>query len=572
MSKLKTKMLDIDLDIVEDSEGRALMRDGEDQSFAGVKTFNAPPHSEMHKPEAENTAVTKAMLKNVTRCMNTLFTEELVVSTEDLANGYIKLSKEIPKDKETSLEITYFDGAGTMINGVDFGVESDRIILTGYLIEDNLYVGDKIEVRYMICDDQVTTLENVKKIIYAPELGEAGRFVAFADRCIYWSEDGVEWIKGVEILSDDEWASFNSADYSPTLRRFVASYGDSFLISDDGKTWTQVDGEPGTVIWAGKLGAFYCFAWNENVYRSTDGQNWSKIAENSGLDTLNNIQIAWNEARGKFFCLRRHEYADEWGYTSWSGVSFEYSSNGIDWTDIGKYEKQGDIYKNGWSCDVYFNPSPYVMCISPTRILARSECYHDDEERYEDIRLFSVSKDDGATWTLYAEYIESWGHNTGAGGFTNHYPEIVPFAYISELDIFLGTGLYQNIDGGNNVPFAMAFSKDGETWNGTNDLSMSQVFCYAPDRDTMLFARGSIIEVVTDFSSVIRGSVLWRHIPLRKLEFELDPPAPDPGTSGGGSGGSGGYGGNDKPIEDLGPYTRGINLGNPSAGDPNIGI
>ena len=104
MAKVSGKMLDIDLDVVVDASGHQLMREGA-QTFGGVKTFNAPPHSEMSKAETLNTAVTKAMLMNATRCVNHFFEEILTVEAADIANGYLALSKEIPTGKESSLEI-----------------------------------------------------------------------------------------------------------------------------------------------------------------------------------------------------------------------------------------------------------------------------------------------------------------------------------------------------------------------------------------------------------------------------------------------------------------------------------
>lgn len=235
MAKLDGRMLDIDLDVVVDANGHQLIRDGE-QSFGGVKTFDAPPLSLMSKAEVNNTAVTKAMLQNATRCVNTIFNEVLTVTETDISNGYVALSKEIPSGKESSLEIVSYEGAGPLVCGVDFGAETKKLILTGYDLERVVTAGDELEVQYMICDDVIVTLESVEKIMYAPELGENGLFVAFGSGAIYYSEDGVDWTKAVEVDG-----GLNSADYSPELRRFVASYGSGYLVSDDGKEWTKYE-------------------------------------------------------------------------------------------------------------------------------------------------------------------------------------------------------------------------------------------------------------------------------------------------------------------------------------------
>ena len=174
MAKLNGRMLDIDLDVVVDANGHQLIRAGA-QTFAGVKTFSAPPRSQMSRSEADNAAVTKAMLLNATRCVNELFEETLSVTEEDVANGYVMLSKVIPAGRESSLDVLWLEGAGPMVCGVDFGAGTDRLAWQGYPLGHRIQAGDVLDVRYMTCGEEVVTLPGIQEIVYSPELG---RFVA----------------------------------------------------------------------------------------------------------------------------------------------------------------------------------------------------------------------------------------------------------------------------------------------------------------------------------------------------------------------------------------------------------
>ena len=367
MSKVKQKLLDIDLDIVEESNGHQLIREG-NQTFAGVKTFNKPAHSQMSKPETENTAVNKVMFKNVTRCINTWFEESLTVTEDDITDGYIMLSKDIPPGKESSLEIVSLEGAGPMAYGVHFGAETDRLVLTGYEIERRISPGDQIMVRYAICGEALVMLNGIQDIVYSPELG---RFVCTCSNSnvaeIYWSDDGREWTKAFEKEHDkklDYGFGSGSIDilgltWNASQSQFTANCYDYDnesisplthrwgLTSSDGKTWAEHEGEEFWVtgfVWCNG----YCYRTSrytgefadENepfeLYRSKDGVDWEFMMEFEEDSEVHEV----------LGYIASNVYSPESGL--YIGVKYEriaVSRDGTNWTE---FKPDVQFYIAGW--------------------------------------------------------------------------------------------------------------------------------------------------------------------------------------------------------------------------------
>lgn len=125
MAKTRKKMLDIGsaseqvgLNIVEDSGTRQLLRGGK-QVIKGAKTL-AVPALATNCPILDDSAISKKALTEYTRCIAEEVRETLTVTAQDMANGYISLSRDIPPVEVGSFEILHYEGAAALAAGQDF--------------------------------------------------------------------------------------------------------------------------------------------------------------------------------------------------------------------------------------------------------------------------------------------------------------------------------------------------------------------------------------------------------------------------------------------------------------------
>lgn len=514
MAKVSGRLLDIDLDVVADSEGHQLMREG-NQTFGGVKTFNAPPHSQMSKPEADNTAVTKAMLMNATRCVNHFFEETLTVEVADIANGYLALSKEIPTGKESSLEIVNYEGAGPLVYGVDYGAETDRMVLTGYALVQDIQVDDELEVRYMVCGPEVAIISGkVIDILYAAELE---RFVlVYEDGAIYWSDDGRNWTEA----EAEKIGLSHSRLWVPSLGKFMFycySEGGYILTSSDGKTWAkqEINIDLNSVCWAEELGKFVAVNIEHadgNILTSVDGVNWTAVYAFGHDTSFKGARVIWNATNRCFFMVayqhdEGRDYSDNEFYASRDGVRWSYFS----------------AYRDGM-----FN---YIDKPSAKFFVANSYYIYDEEhEDYVLEKYLSVSKN-GFDWLQYKIELDVGIHNMWCDG----------------PDVTLGHSLDN-----------LAFSKDGVSWWMLSDIQSGDVYGWAKERDMLLKGTWedgyTVIDVIEDFTSFLRSAPATQ-IGAKKIGTLTFTEVP---TGSGGSGNSGDIGGSgDVGIELPEPNDRG---------------
>lgn len=527
MSKVKQKLLDIDLDIVEESNGHQLIREGE-QTFGGVKTFNASPHSLMSKAEAENTAVTKAMLKNATRCVNEIFEETLTVTATDIENGYILLSKEIPTGKESSLDASIV-GAGPLVCGVDYGAETDRLVLTGYELGLVVTVGDEIKVRYMICASEVVTLDGIRYIVYSPKLG---RFVAVCDNGMFWSDDGREWTKGAD-LTCEEYEKFDLY-WVVELGRFVAFkdvYDDSshgintIVYSDDGKEWQTTSSGAELLRGSGLSRVKVSEDGAEGYYFiSQNGISWMTVSTypeetyDSEGDFCEVHFLFWDKKDQRFVCNMLH-LSHHSG--SWSKQNLYTSEDGENWTYIGTPDVNTEQYAVG-----------YMDEVSGHKFLK----LHFQEEYIE-------GPNKGEYWiAVPASGIKKWRMYKLTSHNAEEYSEkdIGIDMYLSGLNIFLGQYEYKR-----------AISPNGVHWWSVPSLTLKSGLCWAENKDMMLMYEGNEIEVHENFSSDIMRTQKTRITDgsyMGILEFVDDSSGDTPGDTPGG-GGTGGYGDDDEPMD-----------------------
>lgn len=259
MAKVRKKLLDIGpapdqvgLNVLLDRNGHQLIRGG-DQTFGGAKTFAVPPRVENAEFLTNDTAITKRMLLEYTRCVGEVFEEVLTVTDQDLANGYIKLSKDIAPGQADSLEIVYYEGAAALTVGLDFGyvTEGDKPVnklkWDGYTLgrPGRVVVGQEIHVRYNTCRP-------------APESHYTGRIV---------------WLE--RAMPPGEW---NDVCWSSGRGLFCA-VGRKFATSPDGETWTEHETPWGmgaaSICWSQDLGLF-CAVGGSRIYVSPDGKNWTQ--------------------------------------------------------------------------------------------------------------------------------------------------------------------------------------------------------------------------------------------------------------------------------------------------------
>jgi hypothetical protein len=159
---LGTEAEQIGTNKVIDSPSRFLIDNGGAQTFAGAKTFDTPAHGSID-PVVDNDLVPKVSLLNDTRELGRLFEETLTVGIEDLANGYISLTKAVAPGQEASLKILYYEGASAMTLGLDFTLAVDdvgdlrRLKWQGYPlgIPGCVVLGQEILVRYMYVPPEV---------------------------------------------------------------------------------------------------------------------------------------------------------------------------------------------------------------------------------------------------------------------------------------------------------------------------------------------------------------------------------------------------------------------------------
>lgn len=259
MAKVRKKLLDIGpapdqvgLNVLLDRNGHQLIRGG-DQTFGGAKTFAVPPRVENAEFLTNDTAITKRMLLEYTRCVGEVFEEVLTVTDQDLANGYIKLSKDIAPGQADSLEIVYYEGAAALTVGLDFGyvTEGDKPVnklkWDGYTLGQpgRVVVGQEIHVRYNTCRP-------------GPESHYTGRIV---------------WLE--RAMPPGEW---NDVCWSSGRGLFCA-VGRKFATSPDGETWTEHETPWGmgaaSICWSQDLGLF-CAVGGSRIYVSPDGKNWTQ--------------------------------------------------------------------------------------------------------------------------------------------------------------------------------------------------------------------------------------------------------------------------------------------------------
>ena len=136
------------------------------QSFGGKKTFNAPPKT-MAAPIAPDDAVPKFGLEQYTRCVANPITETLTLTADDIASGYVLLSKNIAPGQAESLEVLDFPGAVGLALGKDYtAVEPAKMVFTGYNLGNPgmLLVGQEITVKYNTCRERVSRDEDFPAI------------------------------------------------------------------------------------------------------------------------------------------------------------------------------------------------------------------------------------------------------------------------------------------------------------------------------------------------------------------------------------------------------------------------
>lgn len=385
MARVRKKLLDIGpspdqvgLNVLLDRNGHQLIRGG-DQTFGGAKTFAVPPRVENAEFLTNDTAITKRMLLEYTRCVGEVFEEVLTVTDQDLANGYIKLSKNIAPGQADSLEIVYYEGAAALTVGLDFGYVTDgdkpvnKLKWDGYTLGQpgRVVVGQEIHVRYNTCRP-------------GPESHYTGRIV---------------WLE--RAMPPGEW---NDVCWSSGRGLFCAvpRGGTKVATSPDGETWTEHEipfrmNNP-HVCWSQDLGLF-CAVDGPHAYTSSDGVNWAMHDMHAGQWHA----ICWSQGLGVFCAVG-------------NGMSAT-SPDGENWTMHGMPESAPRVAVC-WSpelqkfCAIGFSPngaatSPdgenwtlhempfYVfnsVCWSPERHLFCSVAYGFNK---------AVTSPDGEHWTEY---------------------------------------------------------------------------------------------------------------------------------------------------------------------------
>lgn len=512
MSKLPRQMLDIDLDVVMDYNDHAVMREDHLQTFRGVKTFNEPPQSLVTIPFSYDQAVTKEMLLNATQGMNKYFQQTLVVTEEDISNGYVKLSKEIPAGKETSLEIEYFAGAPLMVNSVDFGAETDRLVLTGYPIEHIIEAGDEIDVKYMAYLNKgnlrrITFDSDIENITYSRELE---RFVCITHQRIYWSDDAQTWTEAYDIELDEFGYEeslglvTNHCAYSPKSGFVAYSHNDDMgvgglvFFSSDGKNWDKSE------ITAPDMGylsidsnVFWCNAFELFVTLQVD------LDDNLCLFTSED-GITW----------KKHSILAENG-------DFEYGSNVLLWD-----EQQSTLFVGVRDAYIYFGATD-DYCISdnsPSRLLASTDLVHWNVIDKTDTQAYAFG-DSPIFSPMLNKWVSGYEGNEVYDSMSGYY-NFTGLSAIYEYNTTQGMELYGkgvdipacvlawfdgvNVFFGHNSAKETLFSHSGFLWCVIPDLTMEwsflHAFCWAKDKDMLLVPSGDdgkVLQIVENFSSYI---------------------------------------------------------------------
>lgn len=169
MSRVKKNVLDLGTgpdkigtaEILQDDVNRHLVTP-EPQTFGGTKTFAVPPNVAV-APLAVDDAVPKFGLQDSTRCLANPYIETLTITADDIANGYIQLSKDLAPGQGQSLEIMDFPGAVGLTLGKDYGAqEADRLVFTGYNLGNSgmLIPGQLVTVKYNICVNRASRADS----------------------------------------------------------------------------------------------------------------------------------------------------------------------------------------------------------------------------------------------------------------------------------------------------------------------------------------------------------------------------------------------------------------------------
>lgn len=155
------------------------------------------------------------------------------------------------------------------------------------------------------------------------------------------------------------------------------SYLNDIWYSSDGTTWTQANASPAWNARAGhamlSLGSYMYIIGGYNgtagvnstypamydVYRSSDGSNWTLLTNNpgfrknytfyGGLDSYGLAYSAATVGDSKMWLAGGYAYKDHLGYLQLSNDVF-YSSDGTTWTDSGNCPsfREGWYYSDGW--------------------------------------------------------------------------------------------------------------------------------------------------------------------------------------------------------------------------------
>lgn len=402
MARIKKKLLgigsapgEIGLNVIVDRNGHQLIR-GEDQTFVGAKTFSVPPRVENAQFLTNDTAITKRMLLEYTRCISEVFEEVLTVTDQDLANGYIKLSKNIAPGQADSLEIVYYEGAAALTVGLDFGYVTDgdkpvnKLKWDGYTLGQpgRVVVGQEIHVRYNTCRP-------------GPESHYTGRIV---------------WLE--RAMPPGEW---NDVCWSSGRGLFCAVLGGGRKVatSPDGETWTEHEipfrmNNP-HVCWSQDLGLF-CAVDGYYAYTSPDGVNWAMHDMHGGEWHA----ICWSSGLGLFCAVGNGMSATSPDGEHWTmhGMPDTAPRVAVCWSPelqkfcaIGFSDKGAATSPDGENWTLHDMPF-YVftsVCWSPERRLFCSVGYGFNK---------AVTSPDGEHWTEYPMpdgkwNAVCWGHELG---------------------------------------------------------------------------------------------------------------------------------------------------------------
>jgi hypothetical protein len=151
--------------VIETAERKLWHQD--EETIYGPKSFDTPAHSPI-EPVTASDFVPKAGLLNMIRCTGEPYWETLVITEEDLVNGYATLSKAVAPGQQASFKVLHFDGASALSLGLDFTIAEDdngdlaRFRWTGgYTLgkPGRMVAGQEITVRYNYCVPVVPMLD-----------------------------------------------------------------------------------------------------------------------------------------------------------------------------------------------------------------------------------------------------------------------------------------------------------------------------------------------------------------------------------------------------------------------------